>query len=113
LQIRAAYKYRIYPNHTQITEFERTLDLCRELYNTTLQECRDGYISWKECNLGCQFANLENGVTVIQIDVTKPNAPKPKPLNYYSQANQLKEIKEARPEYKQIHSQVLQDVLKR
>jgi putative transposase len=113
LQIRATYKYRIYPNHTQIAEFERTLNLCRELYNAALQERRDSYNTWKEANLGCQFANLENGITVIQMDVTKPNAPKPPPLNYYTQSNQLKAIKEARPEYKQIHSQILQDVLKR
>jgi putative transposase len=113
LQIRAAYKYRIYPNHTQIAEFERTLDLCRELYNAALQERRDSYNSWKEGNLGYQFANLENAITVIQADAPKPNAPKPPTINYYTQANQLKAIKEARPEYKQIHSQILQDVLKR
>jgi putative transposase len=113
LQSRATYKYRIYPNHTQIAEFERTLDLCRELYNAALQERRDSYNTWKFDNLGFQFTRLENGVTVIQVEVTKPNTPKPKPLNYYTQANQLKEIKEARPEYKHIHSQVLQDVLKR
>ncbi|MDQ2808060.1 MAG: transposase [Chloroflexota bacterium] len=34
-------------------------------------------------------------------------------LNYYDQANQLSAVKEVRPEYKDIHSQVLQDVLKR
>jgi putative transposase len=89
------------------------LDLCRELYNAALQERRDCYNTWKFDNLGFQFASLENSVTVIQVELTKPNAPKPKPLNYYTQANQLKAIKEARPEYKQIHSQVLQDVLKR
>jgi len=34
-------------------------------------------------------------------------------LNYYDQANQLSEIKRTNPEYKNVHSQVLQDVLKR
>src|SRR6266581_5355502 len=34
-------------------------------------------------------------------------------INYYSQANQLPEIKELREEYHTIHSQVLQDVLMR
>lgn len=34
-------------------------------------------------------------------------------INYYSQANQLPEIKDIREEYKDIHNQVLQDVLRR
>jgi putative transposase len=36
-----------------------------------------------------------------------------KSINYYDQANQLPEMKELRPEYNDIHSQVLQDVLSR
>lgn len=39
--------------------------------------------------------------------------PAPPFLNYYSQANQLSEIKEARLDFKEVHSQVLQNVLKR
>jgi putative transposase len=34
-------------------------------------------------------------------------------ISYYDQANQLKEIKETNSEYKDVHSQVSQDVLKR
>jgi len=36
-----------------------------------------------------------------------------KRINYYDQANQLPDIKEIREEYKDIHSQVLQDVLRK
>jgi putative transposase len=36
-----------------------------------------------------------------------------KSLNYYDQANQLVEVKEVRPEYRDMHSQILQDVLRR
>src|ERR1700730_9261263 len=36
-----------------------------------------------------------------------------KSITYYDQANQLPEIKDIREEYKEIHSQVLQDVLRR
>jgi putative transposase len=36
-----------------------------------------------------------------------------KTINYYDQANQLPDIKEVREEYRDIHSQVLQDVLRR
>jgi putative transposase len=62
---------------------KKTLDLCRELYNAALQERRDAYKM-----VG-------------------------KTLNYYDHANQLAEIKEARADLKEVHSQVLQDVLKR
>lgn len=34
-------------------------------------------------------------------------------INYHQQAAQLPEIKEIRPEYQDMHSQVLQDVLQR
>ena len=80
---RKAYKYRLYPTKAQITLLEDTLRLCRELYNGALQERRDAY---KRAG---------------------------KTLNYYDQANQLPEIKEVRPDIGSVHSQVLQDVLKR
>jgi len=36
-----------------------------------------------------------------------------KSITYYDQANQLPDIKEIREEYREIHSQVLQDVLRK
>lgn len=78
-----AFKYRLYPTVTQSSKLEWTLRRCAELYNAALQERRDAY---KKC-----------GVSV----------------NYHMQAVSLPEVKRARPEYKDIHSQVLQDVLKR
>ena len=78
-----SYKFRINPSKTVTAKLENTLFLCRELYNAALQERRD--------------AHQINRIS----------------LNYYTQANQLKEIKESNPEYKDIHSQVCQDVLKR
>jgi putative transposase len=80
---RKTYKYRLYPNRLQKGRLQTTLDVCRELYNAGLQERRDGY------------------------RVAKAK------LNYYTQANQLSEIKEIRPEVAGVHSQVLQDALKR
>jgi putative transposase len=80
---RKAYKYRLYPTKAQVTLLSGTLKLCRELYNGTLQERRDAY---KRAG---------------------------KTLNYYDQTNQLPEIKEVRPDIGSVHSQVLQDVLKR
>src|SRR6266700_77631 len=78
-----AFKYRLYPTKQQEQALLKTLALCRELYNAALEERREAYKLQK------------------------------KTINYYDQANQLPEIKELRPEYNDIHSQVLQDVLRR
>jgi putative transposase len=78
-----AYKFRIYPTKKQIGTLEWTLRRCQELYNAALQERRDAY---RMCGVS---------------------------ISYEMQADQLKEIKQVREEYKDIHSQVQQDVLKR
>ena len=78
-----SYKCRIYPGHAQVTKFEQTLDICHEFYNAALQERRDAY------RIARQF------------------------IRYQDQQNQLPEIKAIRPELSMVHSQVLQDVLKR
>ncbi len=76
---RKTYKFRLVPTRKQTETLEWTLARCRELYNAALQERRDAY----------RMAG--------------------KSLNYYSQANQLVQVKQVRPEYKDIHSQILQD----
>jgi putative transposase len=82
--ITKSYKFRISKPSKAVQErLEATLYLCRDLYNCALQERRDAY--------------RLNKIS----------------LNYYDQASQLKEIKETNPEYKDVHSQVCQDVLKR
>jgi putative transposase len=78
-----AYKFRLYPTKKQAGKLEWMLRRCKELYNAALQERRDAY---KRC-----------GVSV----------------SYPMQAEQLPAIKHLREEYHDIHSQVLQDVLKR
>jgi putative transposase len=80
---RLTYKYRLYPSKAQITRLNGTLALCCELYNAALQERRDAY-------------RLER-----------------KSIRYIEQANQLPDIKAARPELSEVHSQVLQDTLRR
>jgi len=77
------YTFRLYPTRKQAQALQWTLDRCRELYNAALQERRDAY----------RMAG--------------------KSITYYDQANQLPEIKEIREDYQDIHSQVLQDVLRR
>jgi putative transposase len=78
-----AYKYRLYPSHAQESTLERWLALCCELYNAGLQERRD---AWRIAR---------------------------KSINYHAQAVQLPDIKAARPELGMVHSQVLQDTLRR
>jgi len=81
--ITKSFKFRIFPSKTQSQKLEQTLFLCRDLYNAALSERKQAY----------QLNRIS--------------------LNYYDQANQLSEIKSTNPEYKDVHSQVCQDVLKR
>jgi transposase len=78
-----AFKFRVYPTQGQVTRLERTLDICRELYNAALQERRD---AWRIAR---------------------------KSVSCYEQQNQLPHIKSIRPELGCVRSQVLQDVLRR
>nr|BBH87038.1 transposase [Thermosporothrix sp. COM3] len=77
------YTYRLYPTKHQAEKLTWTLDLLRELYNAAVQERRDCY----------RYTG--------------------KGTSYTQQAAQLSDIKELRPEYQKIHSQVLQDTLRR
>jgi putative transposase len=81
--MRKAYKYRIYPSHAQVTQLKHTLGICCELYNAALSERRDAY-------------RLER-----------------KLIRYVDQQNQLPGIKASREDVAGVHSQVLQDVLRR
>jgi putative transposase len=77
------YKYRLYPTQKQSNTLEWILRRSKELYNAALEERTAAY---KMCGVS---------------------------ISYQMQADQLPEIKEERPEYQEIYSQVLQDVLKR
>ena len=77
------YKYRIYPTKSQAEKLADTLKSCRVLYNCALEQRK---VCYK------QF-----GVSVRRLD----------------QQAELLEIKEYFPEYKKIHSQVLQEVILR
>jgi putative transposase len=77
------FQYRLYPTHKQQTLLKAWLVLCCEVYNAALQERRDAY--------------RMTGVS----------------LSYAHQCAELPHCKEVRPELALVHSQVLQDVLKR
>jgi len=81
--MRKAFKYRLRTSQTVEQQLDRTLSLCRYLYNGALQERRDAY----------KIAR--------------------KSISYVDQANQLPDIKEVCPEYQSVYSQVLQETLGR
>src|SRR5215472_18326587 len=80
---RKAFQYRLYPTPKQEQHLLFVLRRCRELYNSALEERRAHY-QMRHTGLG-----------------------------YTRQAAELAEIKAAFPAYLDIHSQVLQDVLRR
>ena len=77
-----AYAFRFYPNSQQRQKLEHTLELCRTLYNTALEQRK--------------YAR----------DVGQR-------ISYHIQQNELPELKEAFKEFKQVYSQVLQNMLRR
>lgn len=81
--MRKAFKYRLYPTQPQRRDLDKTLMLCRQLYNAALQERREAY--------------RKTGKTV----------------GFYQQKKWLPEIRAELGEYKGVHSQVLQNVIER
>jgi putative transposase len=81
--LRRTYKYRLYPTRNQIRILDTTLNMCRDLYNSALQERIEAY---KKSGISLWYAN---------------------------QSNELPKLKELNPQYELIYAQVLQDVLRR
>jgi putative transposase len=78
-----AFVYRLYPTAEQVVQLTWILDRCHELYNAALEERREAY----------RMAG--------------------KSVGYCEQAGELPGLKEDSPEFRQVGSQVLQDVLRR
>lgn len=81
--MRKTYKYRIYANREVLGKAERWLSLCRKLYNTALEQ----RITIYHQNKGF--------------------------ISRYDQIKQLPDLKVGFPEYSEVGSQVLQEVLER
>ena len=94
-----AFKYRIYANKQTTEKLQWVLDRCRELYNAGLQERRDAYEIMVK-----RHPNYYDEASRKQL--AKEHA-----VSVYEQKRDLVEIKEIRPEYQEIASHVLQDVL--
>ena len=92
--MRKSFQFRIYPTKNQEVKLDRTLSTCRHLYNDSLAQRK----RQSEMNeLKRTFGVFPWG--------------KPEWINYYDQANTLSGSKT--DFQKEVHSQVLQNVLKR
>jgi putative transposase len=81
--LRKTFKYKLKPTPEQERLLERTLTLCRHVYNAAVGERRE---AWRM-----------RGVSVT----------------YYQQKAELPDIKAEMPEYGEVNAQVLQDVVQR
>ncbi|QSJ18514.1 transposase [Nostoc sp. UHCC 0702] len=97
--MRISYQYKIKPTKQQAEKIDKTLEMLRCQYNYLLAQRFDWYEMNRcpidRCPLICHIPELKD----------KPN--------YYSQKASLVQLKVDRPWYKDIHSQVLQEVPKR
>ncbi|NER22961.1 MAG: transposase, partial [Symploca sp. SIO1C2] len=97
--MRTAYQYRLRPSRQQAAEIDRWLSMLCAQYNYLLADRFNWYEQNRSpvnaCPLVCHLPELR----------VNPN--------YYSQKKTLPQLKKNRPWYKDIYSQVLQDVVKR
>jgi putative transposase len=96
-----AYKYRIYANKATTEKLQWVLLRARELYNAALCERRDAY----EMHVKRHPSYYD--------EETRERLTHELTVDYYAQKRDLVEIKELRPEYQEIASHVLQDVILR
>lgn len=81
--MRLTYQYRLFPNSAQRTNLEKTLNLCRWVYNQTLAMRKD---AWEQ---------------------------EQRRVSYYDTKRMLPLWKVEKPELKRVYSQVLQNVTER
>jgi putative transposase len=98
--MRTSYQYRLKPTKEQAEKIDKTLDMLRHQYNYQLAQ----RFHWYEQN--------RSPIDRCSILVCYLPELKDKP-NRFSQQASLIQLKEDRPWYKEIHSQVLQEVPKK
>ena len=95
------YCYRIYPDANQEQTLLDWLNVCRRVYNYALAERKD-WINSRHCTV--------NACSIKQEYIIPADAPFP---DYYRQKKALTAAKKEFPELKEVHSQVLQEVIGR
>jgi putative transposase len=97
--MKTSYQYKIKPTREQAEKIDKTLEMLRCQYNYLLAQRFDWYdfnrCPIDRCPLICHIPELKE----------QPN--------YYNQKASLVQLKVDRPWYKEIHSQVLQEVPKK
>ena len=95
------YEYKLKPKAKQIAIFENWLEQCRQVYNYALTERKDWYRS-RSCRVNaCSIS----GEYIIPADAPRPT--------YSQQCKSLTRAKKEFPTLSEVHSQVLQQTLKR
>jgi len=94
------WEFKLDPTPEQIVEIERTLTVCRKVWNYALRERKD-WLNSRKCPI--------NACSIRQEYIIPADAPYP---NYHVQAKQLTIAKETNPELKSVNAQVLQQVLR-
>ena len=97
--MRIAYQFKLLPTTEQKATFNRWLEMLRCQYNWLLAE----RFSWWECN--------RTPINACPLICHLPEL-KERP-SYYAQKKSLVTLKKERIWYQEVHSQVLQDMVKR
>jgi len=95
------YRYRIYPCADQQAMMLGWLETCRHLYNRCLRDLKD----WINSRSGSLYSCSLEREYIMSPDIPFPS--------YLEQKRQLTQWKKTNPYYKEVHSQVTQDVVKR
>jgi putative transposase len=96
-----SYEYKLKPTDKQISEIERTLVICRKVWNYALRERKD-WINSRKCPINACSIALEY---IVPADAPYPN--------YYVQAAGLTKAKELFTSLKTVNAQMLQQVLRK
>jgi len=94
------WEFKLEPTESQVSEIERTLSVCRKVWNYALRERKD-WLNSRKC--------LVNACSIDREYIMAPDAPFP---NYHVQAKNLTLAKEFIPELKTVNAQMLQQVLR-
>ena len=92
------HQYKLRPTHQQAETMQRWLDMLRAQYNWMLAE----RFEWWQFN-----RNAANSCSLVQGPIQIRENP-----DYYLQKEGLVQLKQKRPWYKEVYSQILQEVVK-
>lgn len=95
------YEYKLIPTSQQIADFEHYVEVCRRVWNYALRERKDWFAS-RSCPINACSVKAEY---IISADAPRPT--------YTSQANALTKAKKQFPILSSVHSQVLQQTLRK